>query len=106
MNLTIDELVRIVVTAVVEELARRGISVEQGAGQARPISPPASSSPAKVHIIDMSGFRSPVLLERQLLSLPKEVKEIAVPERTVVTPGARELLKRKNLILKKIPTTN
>ena len=105
MNLSIEELVKIVVAAVVDELARRGIKVEQGPVQGRTV-PAAASPPTTVHVVDMSGFRSPVLLENHLLSLQKDVKEIAVPERTVVTPGARELLKRKNLILKRIPTTN
>jgi ethanolamine utilization cobalamin adenosyltransferase len=54
----------------------------------------------------MSGFRSPVLLESHLLSLAPEVKEIAVPAGTVITPGARDVIRRKNLILKIIPTTN
>ena len=105
MKLSVEELVNIVFAAVVAELKRRGIEVEFGPAKGKSFSP-VSVQDAAVHVINMSGFRSPVLLESHLQSLPTDVKEIAVPERTVVTPGAREIIKRKNLILKSIPITN
>ena len=105
MNLTIEELVNRVVAEVLAELSRRGVKVDFG--------PPKMSAPkpavppnASVHVVEMSGFRSPVLLENHLLSLAPEVKEIAVPTGTVITPGARDLIRKKNLILKSIPKTN
>jgi len=100
-----EELVNKVVAAVLAELAKRGVKVDFGSTQNRNIkavSPPNVS----VHVVDMSGFRSPVLLERHLLSLAPDVKEIAVPAGSVITPGARDILKKRNLILKSIPTTN
>ena len=105
MNLTIEELVNRVVAEVLAELSRRGVKVDFG--------PPKMSAPkpavppnASVHVVEMSGFRSPVLLERHLLSLAPEVKAIAIPAGTVITPGARDIVRKKNLILKSIPTTN
>jgi hypothetical protein len=105
MKLSVEELVNIVVAAVVAELAKRGIEVEFGPAKGKTVSP-VSVPNASVHVINMAGYRSPVLLESHLQALPTDVKEIAVPERTVVTPGAREIIKRKNLILKSIPKTN
>ena len=105
MNLSMEELVNKVVAAVLVELSRRGVKVDFGPPQSKNIkavSPPNAS----VHVVDMSGFRSPVLLERHLLSLAPEIKEIAVPAGTVITPGARGVLRNKKLILKSIPTTN
>jgi hypothetical protein len=105
MNLSIEELVNRVVAEVLAELSRRGVKVDFGLPHNTPVktaSPPNTS----VHTIDMSGFRSPVLLESHLLSLPPEVKEIAIPAGTVMTPGARDIVRKKNLILKSIPTTN
>ena len=100
-----EELVNKVVAAVLAELSRRGVRVDFGPPQSRNIKA-VSPSDVSVHVIDMSGFRSPVLLERHLISLAPEIKEIGVPAGTVITPGAREILRRKNLILKSIPTTN
>lgn len=105
MNLSIEELVNRVVVEVLAELSRRGVKVDFGSPQDAPFT---TSSPrnSSVHVVDMSGFRSPVLLESHLLLLAPEVKEIAVPAGTVITPGARDIVKKKNLILKIIPTTN
>lgn len=114
MNLSMEELVNKVVAEVLAELSRRGVKVDFGPPQ-RTSAPAASrlnvanmanTAYTAVHVVDMSGFRSPVLLENHLLSLGPEVKEIAVPCGTVVTPGAREVMKKKNLKLKSIPKTN
>jgi hypothetical protein len=105
MNLPIEDLVNKVVAEVLAELSRRGIKVESGSPQGSSARS-ASSPTVSVHVVDMNGFRSPVLLERHLLVLTPEVREIAVPAGTVVTPGAKEILRRKNLKLKSIPTTN
>ena len=105
MNQSIEELVNKVVAEVLAELSRRGAKVDFGPPQKNPTktaSPPNGS----VHVVDMSGFRSPVLLESHLLSLAPEVKEIAIPAGTVITPGARDVIRKKSLILKIIPTTN
>ncbi|MCX6134915.1 MAG: hypothetical protein NTU47_13970 [Ignavibacteriales bacterium] len=104
-NLSIEELVNKVVAEVLAELSRRGVKVDFGPPKMSALKP-ASPPSASVYVIDMSGFRSPVLLESHLLSLTPEVKEIAVPTGTVVTPGARDLMRKKNLILKNIPKTN
>jgi hypothetical protein len=105
MNLSKEELVNKVVAEVMAELSRRGVKPDSGLPQ-KPapgvVSPPGPS----VYVVDMSGFRSPVLLESHLSSLPPDVKEIAVPAGTVITPGAREIIKTKNLILKSTSKTN
>jgi hypothetical protein len=105
MNQSIEELVNKVVAEVLAELSRRGAKADFAPPQKNP---PKTAFPpnASVHVVDMSGFRSPVLLESHLLSLAPEVKEIAVPTGTVITPGARDIIRKKNLILKSNPTTN
>ncbi len=105
MNLSIEELVNRVVAEVLAELSRRGVKLDFGPSRQSPVRT-APAPNAAVHIVDMSGFRSPVLLESHLLALAPEIREIAVPAGTVITPGARDVLRKKNLILKSNPTTN
>ena len=100
-----EELVNKVVAEVLAELSKRGVKVNFGQPQKSRVKT-ASPPDASVHVVDMSGFRSPVLLESHLLSLAPEVKEIAVPTGAVITPGARDIIRKKNLILKSIPKTN
>ncbi|HCA81118.1 MAG TPA: hypothetical protein DEP53_15415 [Bacteroidetes bacterium] len=108
MNMSIEELVNRIVAEVLAELSKRGVKVVSGSPQRSsvPAASESTSTHSAVHVVDMSGFRSPVLLENHLLSLGPEVKEIAVPCGTVVTPGAKEMMKKKNLKLKSIPKTN
>ena len=105
MNMSMEELVNKVVAEVLAELSRRGVKVDFGPSEKHDVNSGLPSN-ASVHIVDMSGFRSPVLLERHLLSLAPQVKEVAIPAGTVITPSARDLVRKKNLILKSIPTTN
>jgi len=105
MKLSTEELVNRVVAEVMAELARRGKKLDSGSPPQHVPRPAPSPGPAG-HVIDMSGFKSPVLLESHLQSLGPDVKEVVVPTGTVVTPGAREILKKKNLTLKSIPKTN
>jgi hypothetical protein len=105
MNLSMEELVNKIVAEVLAELSRRGVKLDFAPPQKSPVKT-ASPPSASVHVVDMSGFRNPVLLERHLISLAPEIKEIGVPAGTVITPGARDMLRKKNLILKSIPTTN
>jgi hypothetical protein len=105
MNISMEQLVNMVVAAVLAELAKRGIRVETG-----PVRSGNTLAAAPQHqiarVIDMSEFRSPVLLERHLRSLAPETREIVVPPGTAVTPGARDIIKKKNLTLKHTSTTN
>ena len=105
MNLPMEELVNKVVAEVLAELSRRGVKLDFGPPR-KNATKTASPQNASVHVVDMSGFRSPVLLERHLVSLAPEVKEISIPAGTVITPGARELVRKKNLTLKITSTTN
>jgi len=104
-DLTIEDLVNKVVAEVLKELARRGIHADPAPLRAGSQGQSASSTET-VRKIDMTGFRSPVLLERHLEALKPDIKEIVVPAGTVITPGAREILRRKNLTLKYTSTTN
>ena len=47
--------------------------------------------------MDMSEFKTPILTENNLGVLDKDVCEIIVPEKTIVTPGARSILKNRAL---------
>jgi hypothetical protein len=105
MNLSMEELINKVVAAVLAELARRGIKLDAVPSPPSGVRAMPAAGPHS-YVVDMSGFKSPVLLERHVFMLSPEIKEIVVPAGTVVTPGARDIIKKKNLKLTKIPTTN
>ena len=49
--------------------------------------------------IDMSSYKTPVLTENILELINKDVNEIIIPKGTVFTPGARDIIKKRNFII-------
>jgi hypothetical protein len=121
VQISIEQLVASIVREVVSELVRRGITVTGGAhlapaavGTAGTHSAPAPattgrgthaqtvtttplSAAAGTVEIDMSGYRTPILTEDYLTRLAPMVSTLIVPCSTVLTPGARDLIRKKKL---------
>jgi hypothetical protein len=98
VEISIEQLVETIVRQVLLELARRGVQVgPAGTGSG---GPEAVKGPAGTSLeIDMSKFRTPVLTENQLMNIGAKVSTIVVPCSTVVTPGAWDIIKSKQLTL-------
>jgi hypothetical protein len=85
----IEKLVEIVVREVLKEIVNRGGELNlQGLTGC-----PCSSST----VIDMNRYRTPLLTESRLLEV--STSEVVVPAGTVVTPGAREVIKKRKIKL-------
>jgi hypothetical protein len=121
VQISIEQLVASIVREVVSELVRRGITVTGGAphapgtigtgrshdvpapttagrGSPAQAAPTAALSPnAGTMEIDMSGYRTPILTEDYLIRLAPSVSTLIVPCSTVLTPGARDLIRKKKL---------
>jgi hypothetical protein len=121
VQISIEQLVASIVREVVSELVRRGITVTGGrqlvpaaigtvgahstpapttTGRGSPVqaapTPPLSAAAGTVEI-DMSGYRTPILTEDYLTRLTPSVSTVIVPCATVLTPGARDLIRKKKL---------
>jgi hypothetical protein len=90
MNISIEQLIELIVKQVVAELTQHGVEIDFGDEK-------KSSSNTKVEI-DMSCYKTPVLTENNS-QLNFAEREIIVPKKTVITPGAREIIKKKKLIV-------
>ena len=121
MQISIEQLVASIVREVVSELVRRGITVTGGTqpapaaigtvgahyapapattGRGSPVqavtTPPPSTAAGTIEI-DMGGYRTPILTEDYLTRLAPSVSTVIVPCSTVLTPGARDLIRKKKL---------
>lgn len=94
VQISIEQLVASIVREVVAELARRGVTVT---GAPAPGAPPAPPAPATAVEIDLSGYRTPVLTEGHVSRLPPGVASVIIPCATVLTPGARDLIRQKKV---------
>ena len=90
--MSIEEIVELVTREVIKELLRQGVKVED--------SLPDKTKPVngkEVLEVDMSGFKTPILTESSFHKIASETKELIVPEKTVITPGARDIIKRNQI---------
>jgi hypothetical protein len=93
-----EQLVEIVVREVAAELQRRGIVIETASGaDAKPVI--AQPNARRSATIDLAGYATPVLTERHVLALDASVEELMLPRGTIITPGAKDVIKRRGLVV-------
>ena len=95
MKIALETLIEIVTREVIKELLSRGFSVDQMLSD-HPEEEKLSMTSAE---IDMSGFVTPVLTEGQMEELEEGVREVVIPPHTIITPGAKRLIKQKEIKL-------
>jgi hypothetical protein len=83
----LEAIVRQVTQNVWRELASRGIVVQKE---------PAALPDGAVRI-DFSRYRTPVLTERTIAGLHLQSHTVVVPQGTIVTPRAKEILREKQI---------
>lgn len=102
MKIEINKLVETIVRIVIEELVKlEVVKIEIGSQQTDTKLLTNSVNSNHRAVIDMSNYKSPILTEERILSLDPLISEIIVPKRTVLTPGARDLIKKRNLVVTK-----
>jgi len=90
--MSIEEIVELVTREVIKELLRQGVIVDKSLPDT-----PGSKNGKEVLEVDMSGFKTPILTESSFHKIASETKELIVPEKTVITPGARDIIKRNQI---------
>lgn len=90
-NINLKYLVETIVTEVLKELKKRGIDI------LHEININAEISNKKFYEINMSEYKTPILTERMLMMIDSTISEILIPAGTIITHGAREIIKKRNL---------
>ena len=93
MQITIEYLITRIVQEVIKELKDKNISVTFSNSAENK----TSSHSAKTETIDMSKYKTPVLTENHIQRLHALTGEIIIPEGTIITPKAKELIQEKQL---------
>lgn len=95
MEISLEKLINLVTAEVVKELKRQGVQVVVSGGQAQ--QQVMNGFRTKSEKIDMSKYKTPVLTEGHIRKLHELTGEVIVPERTIITPKAKELIKERQL---------
>jgi len=100
LKIDINKLVEIIIKEVVSELSKRGIEVDYSNSKYITSYSNKSSEAKKLsQIINMEDYKTPVLTESRLESIDPGITEIVIPKGTVITPGAKDIIKKRNLII-------
>ncbi len=98
MKISLEDIVAMVVKEVIAELSRKGVEIEIGNSSVSQSI--VSLQKEKVqHKMDLSKFKTPLVTEEQVLNLGSSIKEIIVPKGTLLTPNARDLIRKRKLTL-------
>jgi hypothetical protein len=102
-EVSVEAIILKVTQRVLREFADRGIQVIPSTGPALLPGPGIAvsngASPVRSERADMTGYRTPVLIERHVRKLHELTEAVIVPRGTVVSPKAKELLRDKNIQL-------
>ena len=96
MKISLEEIISLVVKEVIAELARKGIQVD---GEINSFSK-ADTTKQKIKL-DLKEYKTPLLTEARILEFDSEVVEIEVPIKTIITPIAQDLIRKRNIIITK-----
>ncbi len=94
MELTLEKIIEIVTREVIKELVKKGIPIDPSF-----LEQEKQGNKQRSLEMDMSEFKTPVLTENNLGYLDDHICEIIVPEKTIITPGARSIIKKKELTI-------
>lgn len=96
MQVSFEKLVELIISEVINELAKQCIKIDFSKRYYPEIE---SDKKVKSYEVDMSKYKTPVLTENHINDISSEVVEILIPAKTILTPGAKELIKKKGLTI-------
>ena len=97
MKISLEDIIAMVVKEVIAELSKNGIEIETGK---RSFTQSTSVKNEKTqHKMDLSKFKTPLVTEEQISNLGSSIEEIIVPKGTLLTPNARDLIRKRKLVL-------
>lgn len=98
MKIYIEEIVTLVVKEVEKELKKRGIEIDYSCSGKNS---DCTKSISKTIELTFEGFKTPLVTEEKVLSLNENIREVVVPKKTIITPSAFDLIKKRKIKITK-----
>ena len=99
MEISLQKLIELVTAEVVKEIKKQGVQVVDASGN-NVSNTQMHNYQTKTERIDMSKYKSPILTENHIKQLHELTGNLIIPQGTIITPKAKELLKEKNITFK------
>jgi len=94
VEISLQKIIEIVTEEVIKELIKKGIKIDESF-----IRKTENNNNNKSFEIDMRRFKTPIVTENILGSIDKNINKIIVPAKTIITPGARHIVKKNKLTI-------
>lgn len=96
MNISLEKIISLVVKEVIAELTKRGIHVDGEVGNI----PNVDKNQRKIKL-ELKEYKTPLLNEARILDMDLSIEEIEVPQKTIITPSAQDLIRKRKIIITK-----
>ena len=96
MNISLEEIISMVVKEVIAELSKKGIHIENEISHAF-----GGIKAEDIIKMDFKEYKTPLLTEAHILEVDLNIKEIEVPKKTIITPSAQDLIRKRKIIITK-----
>ncbi len=90
--ISLEKIIDLVVREVIEELTRRGFQIEDKTSNINP----------SIRKINMNKYKTPLLTEANILEIDSNINEIEIPVKTIITPSAQDLIRKRKIRITKI----
>lgn len=105
MNISLEELVVLVINEVVKELQKRGINIDSTLPKEH-YQKEISVSKGNSKKLDFTGFITPLITEEKVFELNENITEIIVPVNTIITPSAMDIIRKRKIKINKCNKIN
>jgi hypothetical protein len=99
VKVNIEQIIEIIVREVIAELSRLVVEIEFSTNEIKKECSYNCKKENKRAVIDMGNYKTPLLTENRIIELDSSIVEIVIPKDTVLTPGANEVIRKRNLII-------
>ncbi len=95
-----EKLIEIIVREIIAELKKRGEVPDFTPGEKSTSVRSSVAIQTRLPLVmDFSAYKTPLLTENILAALDPGIVEIVIPHNTIITLGARDVIKKRNLKL-------
>jgi len=94
VKISLKEIISLVVEEVILELGRKGIQVDSEVNHISKV-----GSTHKIIKMELKEYKTPLLTENHILEIDPQIVEIEVPIKTIITPSAQDLIRKRKIII-------
>ena len=87
--ISLEEIIKLVVREVIKELQKQGIQIDNEFS--------IRDNSSDKYRFEMKKYKSKLLTESNIAELGTNINEIEIPKKTIITPSAKDLIRKRKI---------